>query len=141
MAERVVRRWVVGIVSCDDVRALQKQINAYRSSLGDSLDALSADMKGTVGPRGTLAWKELGERCSQFEEESCTLGLFAGSQYDRGAALIKELDGWRDWLASVKAPSLPEPVPVPHSDVSLFGAAFNASTLLIALAALYLLKR
>lgn len=124
----------VGLVSCDDVRALQKRINSYRSALGTSIDLLkspgvwnAATKKwesrelGGVGPRSTPAWTALGERCSQYEEESCTLGLFAGSQFDRGRALVTELDGWRDFLASVSAPSLPDPVPTPASDVSLAG--------------------
>jgi hypothetical protein len=138
----VRRRWQVGIATCDDVRALQKQVNAYRSALGDSWDALPATMKGTTGPHGSIAFSSLGERCSLFEEESCTLGLFAGGQMDRGRALIGELDAWRDWLASVKAPDLPAPAVTPKSDVSLFETALSGGTmLLVALAAFALMGR
>jgi hypothetical protein len=124
----------VGLVSCDDVQDLQKQVNTYRTRLGDSIDALTspgvwnkATSKweprplGNVGPHGATAWRDLGDRASHFEEESCILGIAAGSQFDRGRALITELDGWRDYLASIEAPELPAPVVVPHADVSIFG--------------------
>lgn len=141
MSTRVRRRWVVGIVSCDDIKALQLRINQYRSALGTSFEQLPADQKGTTGPHGELAWKALTDRCAQYENEECYLGLFAGSQFDRGRALVTELDGWRDWLASIKAPSLPEPVPVPHAQASLFGATANMGVLLAVLAGLYILKK
>jgi len=141
VSERVRRRWVVGLVSCDDVRALQKQVNTYRSALGDSWDGLPADKKGTSGPHGSIAFSALGERCSLFEEESCTLGILAGSQMDRGRALITELDTWRDWLASVKAPDLPAPVVTPKSDVSVFESLASSGTMLLALAGLYLMSK
>jgi hypothetical protein len=135
VAERVRRTWVVGIATCDDVVLLQKQVNTYRNALSDSWDALPADQKGTTGPHGSIALTALGERCSLFEEESCLLGIFAGAQMDRGRALITELDGWRDWLSSAGAPSLPAPVVVPHASASVFETAVDAIPMVLALLA------
>jgi hypothetical protein len=137
MSSRTRRSWNVGIVSCDDVTQIQARVNAYRTQLEDSIDQLPADRKlGGVGAHSTQAWMALRERCNLFEEESCTLGLFAGSQYDRGRGLIEELDGWRDYLATpaVSAPNLPDPVSVPKSDVSLFSAAGDTMTNVLLLA-------
>lgn len=142
----------MGYVSCDDVRAMQKQINSYRSDLGTSIDLLKSPglfnkdsgkweshELGNLGPRSVLAWRDLGDRCSQFEEESCYVGVFAGTQYDRGRKLLTELDGWRDYLSSISAPSLPDPVEVPKSDVSILSAAGGVMPLLLIVGAAFLL--
>jgi hypothetical protein len=150
VAERVRRRWTVGILTCEDVQDLQKRINAYRVGLEDSIDALPADRKlSGVGPRSQQAWTALRDRCNTYEDETCWAGalgpLFVGSQFDRGKALVTELDGWRDYLASLAVPAvtstLPAPIPTPKSDVSLFGAVENVGLLLAGIAVLYLLKR
>lgn len=113
----------MGIVSCDDVEAMQTRIHDYRESLQASMGKMPAgkgiDYHG--GEHSVQAWADLVGRCSHFEQESCFVGLFAGSQYDRGRELVKELDDWHDYLTSVDAPDLPAPVPIPKSDVSLLG--------------------
>jgi hypothetical protein len=113
----------VGLVSCDDVRAMQTRIKQYRDGLQASAGKLPSDkaLDYHGGERSVQAWADLVERCVRFEAESCHVGLFAGSQYDRGRELVTELDAWRDHLSSVDAPDLPAPVPVPKSDVSLLG--------------------
>lgn len=146
MPARVHRTWVVGVVTCADVVALQSKVNTYRTAIEDALDALPADAKGNTGPHGMPAWMGLRERCNLFEEETCTLGLFAGGQHDRGAALISELDGWRDWIAATNeivkqkggtpAP-LPDPVAVPKSDVSWLGEAENIGMMALVAFGLY----
>jgi hypothetical protein len=117
-------------------------VNTYRSALSDSWDQLPADQKGATGPHGSIALTALGEKCSLFENESCYLGILAGSQMDRGRALISELDTWRDWLSSVNAPSLPAPVVVPHAQASVFEAAADAIPMaVVALIAFLLLRK
>lgn len=141
------------MVSCDDVRALQKQVNAYHAALDDSIAQMHSpgiynaqtgtwearDLGGT-GERSSIVWRDLLDRCSQYEEESCTIGLFAGSQFDRGRALIVELDGWRDWLAGQRAATnpqtqstwtVPAPVAVPQSDVGIAGGLAWAAAAVI----------
>jgi hypothetical protein len=124
------------VISCDDVHALQKRINGYRTDLATSIDLLNSPglysketdkyeprPLGNLGPRSAVAWRDVMDRCNQFEEEACVVGLFASKQFDRGRDLVTELDGWRDYLATIQAPSLPTPVEVPHSSLDLLGAA------------------
>ena len=126
-----VPRTAVGLVSCDDVKSIQIQIQTYRNALQAAMAALIAkgwSMPYHNEPQSSQTWSDLVGLCADFEMESCWVGLFAGSQFDRGRSLITKLDTWRDWLAKQKGPkgetvAIPEPVPVPQSDVSLLGGA------------------
>jgi hypothetical protein len=143
------RRALVGIVSCDDVKSMQTQTHDYRASLQASIDAAAAAGKPLAAdntPRSVQQWADLVGRTVLFENETCLVGIFAGSQFDRGRGLIGELDGWRDFLASSRgglgpAPGLPAPVPVPASDVSLFGGIGQMGLLLAAVLALVVLGK
>jgi hypothetical protein len=150
MARRYRRRWyvhgsAVGLVSCDDVKAMQTSIATYRAELQASMAGLIA--KGWSMPyhneaKSSQTWADLVGACVGFEGESCLVGLFAGTQYDRGRQLITELDAWRDWLAAQKAPSgatadVPEPVPVPKSDVGLAGGLGMALAAVIVIMVLH----
>jgi hypothetical protein len=122
------RRWNVGIVSSDDVRELQQKIRDYEADLQHSIDTAAQQGKPLdyhPGPRSIVAWGDLAGRVETYVNESPST-LFAGSQYDRGRGILTEQDGWRDYLASQRgglgpAPDVPSPVPVPSSDVSVFG--------------------
>ena len=150
MARRYRRRWyvhgsAVGLVSCDDVRAMQKGIADQRDELQTAMAGLIG--KGWTMPyhneaRSSQTWADLVGQCSGFEQESCYIGLFAGTQYDRGRQLVTDLDGWRDWLAAQKAPSgevadVPAPVPIPKSDVGLAGGIGLALAAVVAIVLLH----
>jgi hypothetical protein len=142
---RTTRRWTtVGLVGPSDVRDLQKRLHDYRAALQASIDALAqqgAPLPADNSAYSIQAWGDLVERCERYESEpesdwSPLAYLYAGGAYDRGRALIAELDRWRDELARRRAPRVPAPVPVPRSELSLAGgiglalAAFFAMMLL-----------
>jgi hypothetical protein len=118
----------VGLVSCDDVHALQAQVTAYRGQLVTVSATLQTNgwmFPGDDPAHSAQAWVQLGNACDAYADESCTLSLFAGSQFDRGRALITQLDAWRDFYAQQKAPrgapvAIPAPVVAPKSDVGVF---------------------
>lgn len=117
---------MVGLVGPDDVRTLQTKVHDYRVALQASVDrAAGTPAALPLSGAGSIAdWADLVGRCSSFESESESgplAYLYAGSAYDRGRELISELDKWRDTLDARKAPNVPSPIPVPHSDVGLAG--------------------
>ena len=114
----------MGIATSDDVRSLQLRISDYFAQL----QAIIADAvaKGWVmpyhnEPRSAQTWADLAGRVDEYTHES-PAWVFTGEQYDRGRALVTELDGWRDWLAAQKVPNVPAPLPVPQSELSIPGA-------------------
>jgi len=139
---RYRRRWkrrTVGIVTQDDVRALQIKVSDYFAEL----QAVIADAanKGDFlpdhnEPRSVQTWADLAGRVDEYTHESPAF-VFTGGQYDRGRDLVGELDGWRDYLASKREgqgpmPNVPPPLPIPHSDVSIFGGMGGILALVVA---------
>jgi hypothetical protein len=123
---------------------MQQKIAAYRAQLQASMNALTD--KGwalpTTGARSVVTWGVMLDEARTFEAERCVLGLFAGTQFDRGRGIVTDLDAWRDWLATQKTSdgstvSVPDPMPVPHSDVGLFG---GVGTLLAIVAGIFVLR-
>jgi hypothetical protein len=127
---RTVRRWkrTVGIATQEDVRALQLKVADYFAELqaiiadaankGDSLPIHNE-------PFSAQTWADLAGRVDEYTHEFPAF-LFTGGQYDRGRDLIVELDKWRDYLASKREgqgpmANVPPPMPVPSSDVGVFG--------------------
>ncbi len=113
----------------NDVKTLQTKIHDYRGQLQASIDA-AARAGSPIASDGSQwsvqNWGDLVGRCTQFENEGTSdwnplAYIYAGSAYDRGRELIAELDGWRDALAQHKAPNVPDPIPVPNSDLGLAG--------------------
>jgi hypothetical protein len=144
------RRWqvnrakVAGLLSCDDVSYLKAQIHTYRAQLEASASELQK--KGWSWPmhneaRSAQTWADLAGLVARYEAESCTLPILASGQYERGRDLVKQLDEWRDWLATQRAPGgeaadVPAPVPVPHSQVDIaegIGWALAAIVLIMVL--------
>jgi hypothetical protein len=143
----------VGLVSCDDVKDLQEQVTAYQATLAATVAAFIRGgwhMPYDNGPHSSQAWADLAGRCERYLQESCTLGLFAGSQFDRGRSLVTSLDAWRDYLASelknvkpetgMPMPTVPAPVPVPKSDVSLMGGMGLGLAAVVAILVLHELR-
>jgi hypothetical protein len=135
---RTVRTWnnaVVGLVGPHDVQELQTKVKAYHESLLVAVDDIVRAGKPFPNDGSTFskqAWDELSEREAQFEAESSGAWnplayLYSGSAYERGRRLISELDAWRDHLASLAQGmpdakiSVPDPIPVPHSDLGIAG--------------------
>lgn len=141
-----VRSWstIVGLVGPEDVKALQTRVHDYQAALQVSVDRLA--QAGTPLPLdgskwSIQAWGDLAGRCSYFETESTNAAnpfayLYAGSAYERGRQLIIELDAWRDELAARKAPMVPAPVEVPHSDLGIAGGLGFALAAVVAILAL-----
>jgi hypothetical protein len=150
-ARRTVRRWrsVVGMVGPDDVKALQARVHDYRAGLQASIDLMAKagnPLPIDSSKYSIQAWGDEVGRCESFELESTNVvnpfaHLYAGSAYDRGRTLIAELDEWRDELERRKAPNVPAPVPVPHSDLGLAGALGLSGLAILALVALYAMKK
>jgi hypothetical protein len=143
---RTHRRWkrTVGIVTQDDVRALQQKVNDYFTEL----QAVIADAanKGDALPYhnetfSAQTWADLAGRVDTYTHEYPAI-LFTGGQYDRGRELIEELDKWRDYLASKREgqgpmANVPPPLPVPQSEVSVFG---GIGTIVLAVLGILLLR-
>ena len=129
------------MVGPDDVRVLQDKIATYRFALQGSINLTPAPGLPEQGVFSQTAWLDLVERCKAFEAEGASsynpfAYLYSGTQYERGRQLIIELDKWRDELANRKAPNVPEPVPVPHSDIGLAGGLGFALAAIVAVLAL-----
>lgn len=112
-----------------DVKDLQTKVHDYRTSLQASVDKAAGTGAALplTGPYNVGDWGNLVGRCVQFESEGQSdlnplNYLLAGSAYDRGRALIGELDSWRDELARKSAPNVPAPLPVPNSQVDMVSA-------------------
>lgn len=125
---------MVGLVGPDDVKDLQGKVDHYHSQLEDVITALGKAGKSLpidASTFGGAAWVDLSARCAAFVNEASTgtfnpaAYIFAGSTYERGRGLIDELDKWRDHLADmakgVASVVVPDPLPVPHSDIGLGG--------------------
>jgi hypothetical protein len=142
---RTVRRWhsVVGLVGPNDVRDLQTKVQTYHEAILASVDSWvrAGNKLPADGKYGQGAWDSLTKREESFLAESVAewnplAYLMAGSAYDRGRELIAEMDGWRDELARLKAPNVPDPVPVPHSDLGIAGGLGFALVAIVAILAL-----
>ncbi len=141
-----VRTWkkVVGMVGPDDIRDLQTKVTSYHGQILVALDNLrrAGTNLPTSGKFTDAAWDELTKREEAFNAESSSelnplAYLYAGSAYDRGRAILTELDAWRDELDSLKAPGVPPPVEVPGAD---FGIAGGYGMLLLVAVALYAMR-
>jgi len=137
---RTRRTWrVVGIVTPDDVKAMQSKVATYQATLQGVVDALTKAGKPLVTDQSqwsASAWSDLGTRVAAFQARTQEAWnpidyLSSGSLYEQGRALITEQDGWRDELARRNAPNVPPPLAVPKSDLGLAGGVS-----LLALAAL-----
>jgi hypothetical protein len=140
------RRWTVevGLVGPNDVKVLQTKVHDYREGLQVAVNAVAAagdPLPHDGGKFSIQAWGDLTGRAVEFEGESTSdlnplAYLYAGTAYDRGRELIEELDAWRDELARKKAPNVPAPVAVPHSDLGIAGGIGFALAALVAILAL-----
>lgn len=122
------RRWStranVGYASTEEVAALQTKVHDYAAQLQAVIDAQAAAGKGLDihgGPHSIQAWGDLAGRVAAFVSQP-PAHFFTGGQWELGRGLVTELDGWRDYLASVGAPNVPDPVPVPQAQTSLLEA-------------------
>lgn len=129
----------VGLIGPSDVAVLQDKVARYRFALQASINLMAPPGLPTSGAFSQTSWLAIVEDCKAFEAESSAPWTFlsSGGAYDRGRDLIGRLDGWRDQLANLKAPQVPDPIPVPNADVSFGGATLGVAALFIA----YLLFR
>jgi hypothetical protein len=136
----------VGIVTQDEVRALQTKVSDYFQQLNAVIAQESA--KGDFLPHhneqfSAQTWADLAGRVAEYTAESPSL-IFTGGQWDRGRELIEQLDKWRDYLASSRGgqgpmPNVPAPMPVPQSEVSVFGGGL--ATIALVVLAIVMLKK
>ena len=152
MARVTDRRWhppnVVGMVGPHDVEDLQLKVKTYHEALLVALDAwvrAGNKLPDDNSTWSSQAWDALSSREASFEAESMAgwnplAYLYAGASYERGRELIDELDKWRDHFAEQKMPDVPNPVPVPHSDVGLAGGLGFALAAVVAILVLREMK-
>ena len=140
MTRRTVRTWhsVVGLVGPSEVKDLQRRVHDYHTKIIASHDGLQKADPSKISAMREHEWTDLGMRIIAFEDENWTAWnpmnyVFAGAAYDRGRGLIEELDTWRDQLAAWKAPDVPDPLPVPHSDLGLAGGLGFALAAVVAI--------
>lgn len=120
---------MIGLVGPNDVKTLQTKVHDYRVQLQTSIDAAARAGKPIPSDNSKFSvqnWADVVGRCTLFEDENTSdwnplAWITSGSAYDRGRDLIAELDTWRDALAAMQTPNVPDPLPVPHSDLGLAG--------------------
>lgn len=140
------RRWNVGLVGPSDVRDLQRKVRPYFDALEQAITKLQPPLPLDQSTFSGQAWVQTSERTAAFLNEEMTSDLnplayiLAGSAYERGRQVIDNLDGWRDYLSSRKAPNVPDPVPVPHADLGLAGGIGFALAAIVAILVLRDLK-
>ena len=125
---RTRRRWPrkqVGLISSVDVSSLQTKVAKYRVQLLAAVDAIEKSGRAldTSGPHSASAWDDMQLEALHWVSED-PAWVFVETQYDRGRDVLGRLDGWRDYLATlVKVPGipLPDPMPVPPSELSTMG--------------------
>ena len=122
-----VWNYVVGMVGPADVRDLQTRVRSYFSALEQSVAAVKPPLPLDQSAFSGQAWVRMSERVGVFLNESVDSDwnpiayIYAGATYERGRQIIDDLDKWRDQLATLKAPNVPAPLPVPNSDIGLAG--------------------
>jgi hypothetical protein len=143
------------MVGPTDVQDLQAKVQAYHEALLVALTDLntawatgpqaSGAPLPTTGKFTQATWDDMTKREEAFlavsvSELNPLAWVDAANAYETGRGLIGELDGWRDELATLKAPNVPAPIDVPSSKTSLFGDVGTGLMLLIAILALHELK-
>jgi hypothetical protein len=118
----------VGIVGPADIQDLQKRVRDYRERLMPLVASAPLTPAPSSSPFTIIDWQALVERSTAFEDETITPlnpldYLFSSSQYNRGRSIIVELDKWRDELMRLHVPAVPQPIPVPESDIGILEAA------------------
>jgi hypothetical protein len=138
----------VGLVGPNDVRDLQTKVRSYHESILVSLDSWVRQgnkLDASTGPFSQGAWDALTKREEAFLAESVAewnplAYVLAGSAYERGREILTDLDSWRDHLAGMKAPQVPEPIAVPHADLGIAGGLGFALAAIVAIMVLRDLK-
>ena len=142
---RTVRTWKkydVGLVGPDDVRALQTRLQSYRDAIQMAVGPMKPPLATDGSKWSEQAWTDLSSRVQTFIEDESTnplnpmAYLYAGSTYERGRQLLAELDSWRDFADNAGAKNVPAPVPVPHADIGLAGGIGFALAAVVAILAL-----
>lgn len=148
-----VRRWaaIVGMVTPQQLKALQSKVQTYHESLLVALTNLQTAWQAGPQPQGAplpttgkftqATWDDMTQREEAFlavssNELNPLAWLDASSAYDQGRALITEMDAWRDELETLKAPGVPTtPLPVPASETSFLGDVGTGLMLVLAILA------